>query len=49
MIISFDIYIYILEVDCCSIFNKIMLLHKYHIMKMEFEQRWLTSELILIQ
>jgi hypothetical protein len=49
MKISFDIYIYILEVDCCPIFNKSMLLHKHHIMKMEFEQRWSTSAPISIQ
>ena len=47
MIISFDIYIYILEVDCCPLFNKFMLLHTYHIMKMEFEQR--TTQLIPMQ
>jgi hypothetical protein len=45
MKISFDIYIYILEVDCCPIFNKFMLLHTHHIMKMEFEQRWPTTNI----
>jgi hypothetical protein len=47
MITSFDIYMYILEADCCPIFNKFMLLHKYHIMKMKFEQR--TTQLIPMQ
>jgi hypothetical protein len=47
MITSCDIYIYILEVDCCPIFNKFMLLHKYHNMKKEFEQR--PTQLIPMQ
>jgi hypothetical protein len=47
MQISFIIYIYIPEVDCCPIFNNFMLLNKYHIMKLEFEQR--TAQLIPVQ
>jgi hypothetical protein len=45
MKISFDMYIYILDVDCCPIFNKFLLLHKHHIMNMEFEQRWPTTNI----